>query len=147
MAIVKCRRKLEAARHLYLEGDLSREEYERRKEETERELAHWETHTAEAELITLELEFCLEAIDRIRQLWDIGDDEDRQGMARNLFSEVVYDLDTQRIVDFRLKPWADRFVSLRVSLYNEEGKKNSPNENIGEGKLVPPTGLEPVFSP
>ncbi len=144
-AVAKCQRKIEAARHLYLEGDLSREEYEHRKAQSEREMAHWESRTAETEMIALELTLCLEAIDRIHQLWDIGDDEDRQGMARNLFSYVVYNLDTQRIVDFRLKPWADRFVSLRASLYgDDEGKENSPRKLLGEGTHVPPTGIHTI---
>ena len=147
LAIAKCRRKLEAARHLYLEGDLPREEYHRRRENSQREIAHWEAHTSETEMVALELNLCLEAIDRIHQLWDIGEDEDRQSLARNLFSDIVYDLDTQQIVDFRLKPWADRFVSLRATLYEEVENKNSPEKTPGESTHVPPTGLEPVFSP
>jgi hypothetical protein len=148
-AIAKCYRRIEAARHLYEDGDLSREEYLRRKETNEREIAHWESRTTETEKVALELTLCLEAIDRINQLWDISDDEDKQGMVRNLFSYVVYNLDTQRIVDFRLKPWADRFITLRAALYDDAdtGNKNSPPEVDEEGKAVTPTGLEPVFSP
>ncbi|MBE2267226.1 MAG: recombinase family protein [Anaerolinea sp.] len=147
-AIARCRRRIEAARHLYEDGDLTREEYLRRKDQNEREIAHWETRTTETEKIALELALCLEAIDKINQLWDISDDEDKQGMARNLFSYIVYDLDIQRIVDFRLKPWADRFVTLRAALYEDpEGKENPSSEAQGEGTHVTLTGLEPVSSP
>ena len=117
-AIAKCRRRIDAARHLYADGDLSREEYLRRKDQNEREITHWEARTTETEKIALELALCLEAMDKINQFWDISDDEDKQGMARNLFSYIVYDFDTQRIVDFRLKPWADQFITLRAALYN-----------------------------
>ncbi len=41
-------------------------------------------------------------------------------MARMLFEYVVYDLDRQQIVDFRLKPWADRYLVLRASLYGDD---------------------------
>ncbi|TVR25366.1 MAG: recombinase family protein, partial [Anaerolineaceae bacterium] len=141
-AIAKCYRRIEAARHLYEDGDFSREEYLRRKENNEREIAHWESRTTETEKVALELTLCLEAIDKINQLWDISDDEDKQGMVRNLFSYVVYNLDTQRIVDFRLKPWADRFITLRAALYDsaDTGNKNSPSEDEEEGKAVTPTG-------
>ena len=30
----------------------------------------------------------------------------RQG-AQHLFTEIVFDLDTRRIVSYKLKPWAD----------------------------------------
>jgi hypothetical protein len=89
-AIARCRRRIDAARHLYEDGDLSREEYLKRKETNEREIAHWQARTTETEKVALELTLCLEAIDRINQLWDISDDEDKQGMARNLFSYVVF---------------------------------------------------------
>lgn len=46
--------------------------------------------------------------------------EDRQGLVRSLFEYVVYDLDSRRIVDFQLKAWADKFVVLRASLYDDE---------------------------
>ncbi len=146
-AIAKCQRRIDAARHLYEDGDLSREEYIRRKERNEREIAHWEARTTETEKIALELTLCLEAIDRINQLWAISDDEDKQGMARNLFSYIIYNLDTQRIVDFRLKPWADRFITLRAALYSDEEGSNGVTTISSMGKGVAPTGLEPVFSP
>jgi len=144
-AIAKCRRRIDAARNLYEDGDLSREEYLKRKEANEREIVHWEAQTAETEKIALELVLCLEAINRINELWEISDDEDKQGMARNLFSSITYNLDTQRIVDFRLKPWADRFVTLRTALYEDEntafeGNKNPSNPVQGVGKGVVLTG-------
>jgi hypothetical protein len=63
---------------------------------------------------------CIEAVNRISQVWETADDEDRKGMAQYLFSEVVYNLDTRRIESFQLKPWADEFIMLRVELYRDE---------------------------
>lgn len=57
--------------------------------------------------------------------------KDRQGMARNLFEYLIYDLDTWRIMDFRLKPWVDRFLILRASLYELES-----GEMRGEKKIL-----------
>jgi hypothetical protein len=94
------------------------------------------------EKIALELALCLEAVEKINQLWEMSEDEDKQGMARNLFSYITYDLDAQRIVDFRLKPWADRFVTLRAALYEGDSNENLPSsEAQGEGKPVTPTGV------
>jgi len=88
-------------------------------EQNEREMAHWQARTTETEKLGLELAMCAEALDKLARLWDISNDEDRQGLVRSLFTEIVYDLDTQRIVDFRLKPWADRFIVLRAALYED----------------------------
>ena len=74
-AIAKCRRRIEAARNLYLDGDLTREDYVKRKEQNEREIAHWEARTTETEKVALELTLCLEAIEKINQLWQISEDE------------------------------------------------------------------------
>jgi hypothetical protein len=119
-AIAKCKRRIDAAHHLYEDGDLSREEYLKRKEQNEREIAHWEARTTETEKAALELAMCMEVVDKLARVWAMSSDEDRQGMARTLFEYVVYDLDTHRIADFRLKSWADRFLALRASLYDND---------------------------
>jgi hypothetical protein len=80
---------------------------------------------------------CMDALDKLSRLWEIGEPEDRQGMARSLFSYVVFDLDSRRIVDFRLKPWADRFLVLRATLYKNENGPEDPDSG-------PTTGSEPV---
>jgi len=41
-------------------------------------------------------------------------------MAQHLFSEVVFNLDTRRIESFKLKPWADDFLMLRMEAYYDE---------------------------
>ncbi len=122
-AIALCRRRIEAAVALFSDGVISAAEYRRRIEQNEREIAHWEARTTETEKLAYEFAMCAEAIDKLVRLWEIGTDEDRQGLVRSLFDEVVYDLDRQQIVDFRLKPWADRFVILREALYEIEDEQ------------------------
>ncbi|MBK9123546.1 MAG: recombinase family protein [Chloroflexi bacterium] len=146
-AIAKCNRRIAAAQYLFEDGDISREEYLRRKDQNEREIAHWEARTAETDRVALELTMCQEVVERIAQSWRIGSDEDRQGLVRSLFEEVVVNLDTQRITGFKLKPWADTFVALRAALYADQeqggGKKPALEGNQGLGTAVTPTGLCP----
>jgi hypothetical protein len=52
-------------------------------------------------------------------------------MARHLFEYVVYDLDRQEIVDFRLKPWADQFLVLRTALYANDHRYDKDNDDRG----------------
>jgi DNA invertase Pin-like site-specific DNA recombinase len=151
-AIVLCKRRIDAAINLYSEGRISYEEYRRRVEQNESEIAHWEARTTETEKAALELTMCMEAVDKLARLWDMGEDEDRQGMARSLFSYIVYDLDIRRIVFFKLKPWAERFLTLRAALYdNDNGsstpqKENAPTTQEVE-QAMPHRGFEPLFWP
>lgn len=119
-AIALCRKRIDAAVVLFGDGRIGAEEYRRRVDANEREIAHWEARTTETEKLALGLGMCIEAVDRVSRLWDRADDEDRQGLVRSLFDYLVYDLDSRRIVDFRLKPWADRFLTLRTTLYADD---------------------------
>lgn len=123
-AIAKCKRRIAAAQAMYLDGDLAREEYLKRKDDNERQIAHWQSRTTETEQAAMELRMCMEALERITRLWDSGEDEDKQQLARMIFDHVVYDLDLRQIVDFRLKPWADRYLVLRAALYNNDDRGN-----------------------
>jgi hypothetical protein len=87
----------------------------------------------------------MEAVDKLAKLWDMGEDEDRAGMAKSLFTYVVWDLDIRRIVDFRLKPWADRFLTLRAALYEDKNGSTEPeNDTASAGQelrqAMPPRG-------
>ena len=130
-AIALARRRMDAAVVLFGDGMISAEEYRRRIEQNEREIAHWEARTTETEKLALEFAMCAEALNKLVHLWEVGTDEDRQGLVRSLFDEVVYDLDTQRIVDFRLKPWADQFVVLRAALYEIEDEQGDGGMGSG----------------
>jgi DNA invertase Pin-like site-specific DNA recombinase len=136
-AIAICNRRIQAAIDLYSEGRIDRKEYRRRIDQNEREIASWQARTNEHEQLGVELAMCLHAIETITRLWEVSSDEDKQGMARHLFDSIVYDLDTQQIVDFKLKPWADQFLMLRAALYAEE----LHNEEDYNDNRVTPTGL------
>jgi len=123
--IALCKQRIDAAKFLFLEGDISQAEYLLRKEQNEREMSYWQSFTTEKQKLAMELTMCLEAVQRIQDLWDSTSAEDRQGLVRTLFEKIIYNLDTRRIVDFQLKPWAERFLMLRAKLYEDD--------NTGEG--------------
>ena len=139
-AVARCNRRIEAARHLYLDGEISRDDYLIRKEQNEREITHWEIRTSETQQIAMELAMCVDAIETMARLWDIANDEDRKGMAQNLFDEVVVNLDTRRIESFKLKPWVDRFLVLRMELYRDEYPELAEEieDELGAEKAIPP---------
>lgn len=61
------------------------------------------------------------------------------------FEYIFYDLDSQQIVDFRLKHWADRFLVLRAELYqNEDGEGQGSQEVVEEySQLVAQKSIKP----
>jgi hypothetical protein len=59
-------------------------------------------------------------VKRLQQFWEISEGEDRKLLAHSLFEEIIYDLDTRRIVDFKIKSWAEPFLILRAALYNDQ---------------------------
>lgn len=101
---------------LFWDGDMAEAEYDRILQECEQERAAWEQLTGEPEQVEYELKMCVEALARLVALWDAGDAQQRQALARSLFSHIIYDLDARRIVSFKLKPWAERFLELRIEV-------------------------------
>ena len=66
--------------------------------------------------------------------------------TQHLFTELIYDVDTRRFVRFRLKPWADRFLLIRMDLYYEmfgdlEGEKDDSTDILGQWNPVPHRGI------
>lgn len=57
---------------------------------------------------------------------------------------MIYNLDTHRIVDFKLKPWADRFLVLRAALYEGENQDAEDRSSESQGMCtdMTPTGFD-----
>ncbi len=144
-SIAKCKRKIEAARHLYEDGDISRQEYIRRKELNEREITHWQSYTTEAEKVSVELAMCLDVVDKIVRLWEVSNDEDKQGLVRHLFDYITYDLDKQQIVDFQLKDWASRYLIVRYDLYTMDADQTGNISAEGTNTVSSPVGTISVY--
>ena len=68
-AIAKCQKRLEAARHLYEDGELERDVYLNRKATIEDELLHWRNYTSETTRMQIQLAMCVEAFTRLVELW------------------------------------------------------------------------------
>jgi DNA invertase Pin-like site-specific DNA recombinase len=147
IAIAKCRKRIDNAKTLCMAGDLDADEYLRIKEQNDQEIAHWEARTDELEQAALEFAMCVQTIQKLRLLWEISPDEDKQGMVGMLFEYVEYDLDTHRIVDFRLKPWADNFLIVRTALYEKENPRVSGDGKDGESDGSEPLSDTTVFRP
>jgi len=105
---------------LFQDSDITSEEYYRQKDHPQRQIAQWEARSSDRQRVGLELTTTLEMVKRLNPFWEMTDGEDRKLLAHGLFDEITYDLDARRIVDFKLKAWAEPFLDLRAALYEDE---------------------------
>lgn len=151
VAIAKLKQRIKNNFDLCRIGEVAMEEYQRVKEKCEREISYWESRTTDTRKIALELQTCLAHLAQMIRAWETSSDEDKQAWLAMFFEKVVYDLDSQKIETFQLKPWADRFLVLRAALYAENHKPDpdddpnpSPDGNGGDdpnpGKGDKPAG-------
>lgn len=52
----------------------------------------------------------------------------------------MFDLDIRRITDFKLKPWADRFLTIRATLYEYDNDGDSGDSGANSGGNAGHTG-------
>lgn len=136
VAIAKHRRALKNNLTLFQNGEIEADEYYRQKDHHERQISYWEARTTDKQKITLELTTSVQMIRRMKEFWNITSGEDRKLLAHSLFDELVYDLDRKRIVDFKVKSWAEPFLVLRAALYEDEmgeEMKNRFNSGLSRG--------------
>lgn len=139
---------------LYKNAVISAEEYYRDKQDRERQITFWEARTTDIQKKSVELERVMVAFSQVLDLWGSADSDGRTLLARGLFQYVVFDLDKQQIVDFRLHPWADQYLMLRADLYGGddgadmdslddefEGKENRFTTGSSDEAVVSPNGL------
>ena len=97
------------------------------------------------------------AFSQVAHQWSSADSDERIVLARGLFQYLVFDLDKQQIVDFRLHPWADQYLMLRADLYEDddtdtddgaeddsEGNENRFITLSSDEAICSPNGLSPL---
>ncbi len=117
-ALVRCQRRIQAAKRLFRDGEMEEAEYDAILRDTDEEIQGWERMTSEQEKMEYELRSAVDMLTRLSAVWDAGNAEQRQSLIRSLFIHVIFDLDARRIVDFKLKPWVERFIELRIQAEN-----------------------------
>ncbi|MCA9884849.1 MAG: recombinase family protein [Anaerolineae bacterium] len=134
-AIAKCRHRLDRARLLFIEGDISEDEYRRLKKTNEQEIQHWEARTVKQQEIIIELISVLGTLTNLKRVWYEGTHEDKRSLVHSIFEYILFDLEEKQITDFRLKPWADQYLIARAAMLAEEQKDKLQNGRDSEMDL------------
>lgn len=87
----------------------------------EAEIEKWEAQLNLQQKTEVELVLAVQQLEKLAQMWAMVSVEERQLLARSIFNRIIYDLDEQKIVDFQLKPWVEKFLDLYADLMTEKG--------------------------
>ena len=90
------------------------------------------------------LELTANKIADAQKNWHTANNIDRQAFAHSLFEEIVYDLDTRRIVSFKMKSWAESFLQLRVALAEMYGENPAKPTSEPLYTQLHSEGIEPT---
>ena len=110
------RQRAQNADTMFFKARLSEQDWQDTIETADREIARLQALSAEQVEAEVALRLTTEMISNLVQHWHQGSPQDRRGLAHSLFEYLVYDLDTQQITDFKLKPWAELLMQLKVTL-------------------------------
>lgn len=125
--IAHWRQRAQNADTLFKNARISEEEWRKSLETSEHEIARLQfqivQHT-EAEVV---LKLTMDMVADLVQNWNEANNEMRRSLASGLFEYLVYDLDKQQIVDFKLKPWIELLMQLKITLRNNDTDSSSPD--------------------
>jgi hypothetical protein len=142
--IAEWKQRMKNADTLFRRARLSESEWEQDVQECEHQIAMLEAKLSEETEIRTMLEITANRLANMQTNWYAATTADKQAFIHSLFSEIIYDLDTRRIVGFKMKPWAESFLQLRVGL--EEFYQQQTGENGSEPLYIAvlPEGYEPT---
>lgn len=100
---------------LFMKARVSEEEWRVATEEAEHEITRLQAQMAERREAEIALTLTMKMVADLIQSWHQANPETRRSLAHGLFEEIIYDLDEQKIVDFKLKPWAELLMQLKVT--------------------------------
>jgi DNA invertase Pin-like site-specific DNA recombinase len=142
--MAKQQRKIENLRKAMLAGEIAYEDFAKGKGEAERQLQYWETRTTDAAKKAIEFTMVLKALEKLVNEWATATPEEKQMLAHSLFQDIIYDLDTKRIIAFQLQSWADHYLEVRGNLYEVKasGANNDPSRTQLEHRILSVSTLE-----
>jgi len=141
-AVARCRRRIQAARELFLDGDdsMDLETYQQIRAENEQEIAYWEAQGQPEQERVVRIEECLHLLSNLHEAWEIAEPAERKKLVRKVVEYIAFDMDTQLITDFQLKSWADDFLVVRAAQLQQDSSlkkhKTQPhNMRLGQGTM------------
>ncbi|MEP7285512.1 MAG: recombinase family protein [Chloroflexota bacterium] len=124
--IAHWRQRAKNADMLFAKARISEEDWQAAITNAEHEITRLQTQIAQHSEAELALQLTMEMVANLVHNWQQANAEMRRAFASSLFEYLVYDLDARQIVDFKLKPWVELLMQLKITFQND---KNLPSES------------------
>src|SRR5689334_10285006 len=99
----------------------------------EYEIARLQMQLAEQYDTEVALKLTTDMVANLIQNWHQSKPEVRRAFAHSVFDYLGYDLDSRRIVDFKLTPWAELLMQLKVTF--KANNKNTFASDVSKSVL------------
>jgi len=142
-AVARCKRRIQAARALFLDGDdsMDLETYQQIRQENEQEIAYWQAQGQPEQERVVKLEECLHLLNNLDEAWDIADPAERQQLVRQVTEYITFDTNTQLMTDFRLKSWADDFLVVRAAQLQQDSPLKKAQNPVSDDETGSTLGV------
>lgn len=134
--IAHWRQRAKNADLLFSKARMSEEDWEQAHAEADAEIERLQAQVSEQHEAAMALKLTTDMIANLVQNWKQANGEMRRAMAHGLFEHIVYDLDAQQIVDFKLKPWAQTLMQLKVTLSSDVSGNENPSGSDERKRVV-----------
>ncbi len=133
--IARCRQRAKNADLMFSKARMSQEDWLHAQSETEAEIERLKTQVVEQHEAEVALKLTTDMVANLVENWKQANGEMHRALAHGLFEQIVYDLDAQRIVDFKLKPWAQLLMQLKITFDKGISDNKKPSAS-GENERV-----------
>jgi DNA invertase Pin-like site-specific DNA recombinase len=120
--IIHWRQRAKNADTLFASARIGEEDWRELVENAEHEIARLQTQLTEQHEAEAAIKLTRDMVANLIHNWHQSKPEVRRSLAHSLFEYLVYDLDAQQIVNFKLTPWAELLMQLKLT-YEEDKKK------------------------
>jgi hypothetical protein len=126
--IALCKQRIQNAEKLFVMARIDEAKLNQHIEESEHEIARLQTQMSDEAHTKQMIQMAANMLADMANRWEDSSLEDKQGFARTLFSEIVFDLDTYQITGFTLKGWAEQFLQI-LALQNGADIYQNPSRH------------------
>jgi DNA invertase Pin-like site-specific DNA recombinase len=114
--IVHWRQRAENADKLFQNARISEADWRKLLETAEHEIERLQLQIADHDEAEVGVKVSTQMVADFVQSWKRGNLEERRALAYGVFQYLIYDLDKQQVVDFKLKPWLEQVMQLKLTL-------------------------------
>ncbi|MHB8624755.1 MAG: recombinase family protein [Aggregatilineales bacterium] len=139
--IAHWRQRAENADKLFAKARIGEEDWRATLETADHEIARLQLQTIQYHEAEVALKLTMDMVANLVENWNAASPENRRALASGLFEYLVYDLDAQQITDFKLKPWIELLMQLKVTLGDDNSTDpdtSGSNDGGKQGVLLCP---------